>query len=162
MTPEDGSPPAARSGFIPTAGRSLTVFLVDDDAEFREMAVSVLSDDGYEVTSAGDGGEALERLSAMADAHLPMPDVLVLDFVLPRLSGLGVLKALKRIGRLPPTLIMTGFRDRSVETFAKNLGALRVLRKPVDGEALCAAVGEAARSRAQESGLREPLTKARD
>jgi FixJ family two-component response regulator len=41
---------------------------------------------------------------------------------------------------------VTGFADPSVEAFAKNLGAVRVLRKPIDRNVLCAAVREAASS----------------
>jgi CheY-like chemotaxis protein len=122
--------------------------LVDDDRDFREAAELVLRQDGYDVTVASNGGEALERLAALADAHQPFPDVLVLDFVMPRLSGLGVLGALCSLGRVPPTLVITGFADPSVDTFARNLGAFRVLRKPFNDDELCAAVAEAVASRA--------------
>jgi CheY-like chemotaxis protein len=121
-----------------------TAFLADDDTGFRETARQLLTEDGYAVTEAADGGEALELLSAMADARLPLPEVLILEFVMPRLSGLGVLLALRRMVRLPPTLMMTRFLDPSVDTLAARLGVHRVLRKPVDGYALCAAVAETA------------------
>ncbi len=150
MTSHD-QPPGGRSGFITLAGPPTTVFLVDDDADFLEAAREVLTEDGYAVTSATNGADALEQLAAMVDARLPFPEVLVLDFVLPKLSGLGVLRALARLGRLPPTLILTGFPDPSVDTFARKLGAFRVLRKPIESEALCAAVGEAAALRSTET-----------
>jgi CheY-like chemotaxis protein len=137
-------PPGERSGVITSIGPRTTAFLADDDAGFREVARQRLSEDGYAVTEAANGGEALELLSAMADAGLPLPDVLILEFVMPRLSGLGVLLALRRIVRLPPTLVLTRFLDPSVDTLATRFGVRRVLRKPVDGCALCAAVGETA------------------
>jgi two-component system, chemotaxis family, chemotaxis protein CheY len=143
---ENDGPPADRSGVITSLGPRTTAFLADDDAGFREVARQLLSDDGYAVTEATDGGEALELLSAMADARLPLPEVLILEFVMPRLSGLGVLLALRRIVRLPPTLMLTRFLDPSVDTLATRFGVRRVLRKPVDGDALCAAVGETAAS----------------
>ncbi len=142
MTPDDHVPPAAKSGFIGKEA-SITVFLVDDDADFRDTICQILVDDGYEVTAASDGAEALEHLAAMADAHVPLPDLLLLDFVMPKLSGLGVLQALWRLTSLPPTILMTGFPDKSVEAFAENLGAFCVLRKPVKSATLCAAVSEA-------------------
>jgi DNA-binding NarL/FixJ family response regulator len=80
----------------------------------------------------------------MADARLPLPEVLILEFVMPTLSGLGVLLALRRIVRLPPALMLTRFLDPSVDTLATRFGVRRVLRKPVDGNALCTAVGEMA------------------
>lgn len=123
--------------------RATTVLLADDDDDFREMVRLRLLAEGYEVSVALDGGDALERLGTLLDAEMPLPDVLILDFVMPKLSGLGVLRALWRLGRVPPTLIITGFGDRSVDAFARNLGALHVLRKPIDEIALSAAVAEA-------------------
>jgi CheY-like chemotaxis protein len=153
MTNESDPPAGGRSGVIQVGGAPTTVYLVDDDTELREVAHEILTDDGYAVTSAADGKEALERLAAMADAHVPLPDVLVMDFVMPKLSGLGVLRALWRLGRLPPTIIVTGFPDPSVDVFAKKLGAFRVLRKPFEMEDLCAAVGEAAALRSKETKI---------
>jgi CheY-like chemotaxis protein len=142
--PQNDGSPGDRSGVIPSLGPRTTAFLADDDARFREIARQLLSEDGYAVTEAADGGEALEMLSAMADARLPLPEVLILEFLMPRLSGLGVLLALRRIVRLPPTLMLTRFLDPSVDTLATRFGVHRVLRKPVDGYALCTAVGETA------------------
>jgi CheY-like chemotaxis protein len=122
-----------------------SVLLVDDDKDFREAAELVLKEDGYSVTVASNGGEALERLAALADAHLPFPDVLVLDFVMPRLSGLGLVRAMRRFRHSPPTILVTGFVDPSVRSFAASLGTFRVLRKPFDGEELRATVDEAVR-----------------
>jgi CheY-like chemotaxis protein len=143
-TSQNDWPSRDRSGVIPSFRPRTTAFLADDDAGFREVARQLLSQDGYAVTEAADGGEALELLSAMADARLPLPEVLILEFVMPTLSGLGVLLALRRIVRLPPTLMLTRFLDPSVDTLATRFGVHRVLRKPVDGNALCAAVGEMA------------------
>jgi two-component system, chemotaxis family, chemotaxis protein CheY len=137
-------PPGDRSGLITSVCARTTAFLADDDAGFRERARHLLSEAGYAVTEASDGGEALEMLSAMADARLPLPHVLILEFLMPRLSGMGVLLALRRIVRLPPTLMLTRFLDPSVDTLATRFGVYRVLRKPVDGHVLCAAVGETA------------------
>jgi CheY-like chemotaxis protein len=143
-TSEHDWSPGGRSGITTLIGSPTTAFLADDDAGFREVARRLLTEDGYAVTEAADGGEALEMLSAMADAQLPLPEVLILEFVMPRLSGLGVLQALRRIGRLPPTLLLTRFLDPSVDTLAARFGVDRVLRKPIGGYALCAAVGETA------------------
>ena len=97
-------------------------------------------------------GTRSELLSAMADAHLPAPGRPSSSIsCFPRLSGLGVMRAFSRICRCPPTLIVTGFPDPSVDAFARTLGARRVLRKPIDATALCAAVREAAAARSQET-----------
>jgi CheY-like chemotaxis protein len=143
MTSAHDSPPGGRGGIITVVDRPPIAFLADDDADFREVARQLLREDGYAVTEAADGVEALELLLAMADAALPLPEVLILEFVMPRLSGLGVLRALRRLGRLPPALLLTVFLDPSVDTVANRLGVYRVLRKPVDSFTLLAAVSEA-------------------
>jgi CheY-like chemotaxis protein len=139
MHPTKGRP-GGRSGNRTRFGPPTTAFLADGDPAFRQVARQLLHDDGYAVAEAADGGEALELLSAMADARLPLPEVLILEFVMPRLSGLGVVRVLRRLGRLPPTLILTRFLDPSVDTVAGRLGVHRVLRKPVAADTLCAAV----------------------
>jgi CheY-like chemotaxis protein len=135
--------------------RSPIAFLADGDAGFREVTRQLLLEAGYAVTEAADGAEALELLMAMADADLPLPHVLILEFVMPRLSGLGVLRALRHLGRLPPALLLTVFLDPSVDTVAHRFGVYRVLRKPVDGYTLLAAVSEVVPRACVASGERE-------
>jgi FixJ family two-component response regulator len=55
---------------------------------------------------------------------------------MPGLSGLGLLRAMRVFGRPPATIIMTAFPDSSIEPVALGLGALCVLRKPIDAEKL--------------------------
>jgi CheY-like chemotaxis protein len=158
MPSEHGTSPGRQSGIITYADPATTV-LADADDLFRENAQQLLTEDGYAVTEAADGGEALELLSEMANAHLPLPEVLVMDFVMPRLSGLGVLRALWHVRRLPPTLLLSDFPDPSVDTIAKRLGVYRVLRKPADGEDLCAAFREVSTWPAKRRrGSRDPRT----
>ena len=69
---------------------------------------------------------------------------MLLDFVMPGFSGLGILGVMRRFPKMPPTILMTGFPNPSVELFAMRLGAIRVLRKPLDEERMSALVLEAA------------------
>jgi CheY-like chemotaxis protein len=120
-----------------------TVLLVDDDARFRTTVRLALLDHGYETREVDNGAEALELLAAAADDAGPMPDVIVLDVLMPGLSGLGILQVMRRLGtRMPPTLLVTGFRDPSLDILARKLGAARVLRKPIAAEDVSAAVLE--------------------
>ncbi|HSO33511.1 MAG TPA: response regulator [Labilithrix sp.] len=109
-----------------------TIFLVDDDDSFRRLLAKQLVAHGYAVVEAGDGAAALEWLAITADGEGTPPDVVVLDVSMPGYSGLGILKAMRGFAARPPTLIITGFRDSSVDVLARNLGAARVLHKPVD------------------------------
>ena len=120
--------------------RSVTALVADDDADARDAMCSLLVSEGYEVISLADGGAALEYLAEAADGKRASPDFLVLDFAMPGLSGIGLLRVLRRFGTVPPTILVTAFPDPSVDTFARAAGATRVLRKPVESEDVLAAV----------------------
>jgi CheY-like chemotaxis protein len=120
------------------------VLVADDDEDLRGMLRELFASKGYDVVEAADGDEALELLSSAADGGAVLPDVVLLDFIMPGFSGLGILRVMRRFMNMPPTIIMTGFPDPSVDAFARNLGAVCVLRKPLDAEALLALVLECA------------------
>jgi CheY-like chemotaxis protein len=130
-----------------TPSPSATVLVADDDPEARSIIAHVLADEGYRVIEAADGTQALEILSRAADQKEALPDVVLLDFVMPGFSGLGILRIMRRFERVPATIVMTAFPDPSVESFATALGALRVLRKPIELDELCEVVLEAASPR---------------
>jgi CheY-like chemotaxis protein len=120
------------------------ILLADDDELFRATLREELVEQGYEVIETSNGAEALEELARAADARGAVPDVLVLDVCMPGLSGLGVLDIMRRFPQQPPTLLITGFADKSIDVFASRFGAYRVLRKPVDLDEVLAAVVDAA------------------
>jgi CheY-like chemotaxis protein len=120
------------------------ILLADDDDFFRATLREELAAQGYEVIEVSNGAEALEELARAADARSTIPDVVVLDVCMPGLSGLGVLDVIRRFPRQPPTLLITGFADKSIDVFASRFGAYRVLRKPVDLDEVLAAVVDAA------------------
>jgi CheY-like chemotaxis protein len=113
-----GAPADERS-----ARRGRWVLLVDDDAELREALREVLDDAGYSVTLAADGVEALGLIHASARA----PDLILLDLRMPRMSGWGVLAAL----RSSPLLVQTPVIVLSADLLATPAGAVAWLRKPV-------------------------------
>jgi two-component system response regulator MprA len=80
-----------------------TVLVVDDDKDIRESLVEVLTDEGYEVTSACNGAEALEAIDRRA------PDVMLLDLMMPVVNGWEVLEALRLRGTHPklPVVILS-------------------------------------------------------
>jgi CheY-like chemotaxis protein len=130
-------------GVVNVSASQATILLADDDKDLRAAIETVLTAEGYDVLEACDGSRALEMLASAADKRGPHPDVVILDFVMPGFSGLGILRVLRRFERPPPTIIITGFPDPSVARLAQNLGAFRVLRKPINEGDLRAVVREA-------------------
>jgi CheY-like chemotaxis protein len=102
----------------------LTILVVDDNPHLQVAFKKVLTSSGYGVKLASDGEEAL-RL-----AHETRPDVIVLDMMLPKVSGLDVLRALKRDRSTEriPVIALSGL-PMSNETKLRRDGAIRYIQK---------------------------------
>jgi|HubBroStandDraft_1064217.scaffolds.fasta_scaffold92994_2 CheY-like chemotaxis protein len=126
----------------------LRVLVADDDEDMRALVTATLQADGCSTVEARDGQELLDLLSnALARKDL-RPDVVVADVKMPGLSGLGVLAALRGTKSELPVILMTVLTDESIETVAKRLGAVGILRKPFDPDDLVTAVRNATAIRA--------------
>jgi two-component system KDP operon response regulator KdpE len=122
---------AAASSTTPSARPS--VLIVDDDSDVRQVLRWALEDAGFEVLTAPDGPTAL------AQAELRPPGVVVLDHGLPNEDGTHVASGLRRLcGERLPILIVTA--DGSAADKAQRAGAYAFLHKPFDDAALVAAV----------------------
>ena len=116
-------------------GKPSVVLVVDDDANIRKMIVAALRRDGYEFREAGNGRDALEVMRTSP------PDVVVLDLMMPILSGWEVLEereqeeSLKRI----PVILISANRDPEVAS-AVDKGICAFLPKPFDIGVLSALV----------------------
>ena len=129
---------------VPALAGACHILVVEDDPDVRRVIVECLSLIGYKVTEAANGGEALAQLEAVK------PDLLVVDYAMPDMTGAEVIsEARKRVGDLP-VILATGYADMAaVERLA---GKPRILRKPFDIAALGDAVSsvlDAARERAE-------------
>lgn len=132
----------------PTKDAAAATILVADDNEATRSALrKLLAAEGYHVIEAGDGDTTLEILVDALEGGAGLPDFLLLDFSMPGFSGIGVLRALRRVARIPPTVLITGFPDPSVDALALGLGVIRVLRKPVDADELLAVILEGMKRR---------------
>jgi DNA-binding response OmpR family regulator len=104
---------------------------------------------GHATIEARNGEELLELLEVLElvqdDAAGLRPDVLITDVKMPKLSGLGVLEALRGIHLNLAVLVLTALSDESIDMVARRLGACGVLHKPVQPDALLAAVRDARR-----------------
>ncbi|HEY3218429.1 MAG TPA: response regulator [Candidatus Limnocylindria bacterium] len=117
------------------------VLVVDDDTAVRAVVIEALTDAGYECLGAVDGIEGL-RL-----AHAQPPDVVVLDVVMPQLSGDEVHRALRRdvATRYVPVIFLTGQTETKDKTQRLLDGADDYMTKPFDTEELAARVTAAVR-----------------
>ena len=113
------------------AARPARVLVVEDDDEIAQALQRSLRLEGYEVRIAGDGVRALD------DAHVFLPDLVILDLGLPRLDGIDVAKSLRERDDVP--ILMLTARD-AVEARVDGLdaGADDYLVKPFERQELLA------------------------
>jgi two-component system, OmpR family, response regulator ChvI len=100
------------------------LLLVDDDDSFRESLGLNLLDEGYEVTSVASGRDALGFLQGGG-----IVDVVLLDWRMPNLSGLDVLRHMRRAGITTPVIFLTALSDDIYEEAALEGGAVDFIDK---------------------------------
>lgn len=113
------------------------ILLVEDEASVREAFALRLSDHGYMVQAASSGEEALSLLRTFE------PDILVLDLVMPHLSGLDVLARVKRLFPHLLVILLTARGTVKDAVEATKLGAFDFVAKSIDMEDLLHALHRA-------------------
>jgi CheY-like chemotaxis protein len=108
------------------------ILLVEDDADIRQTLGEVLEEEGYRVTVAADGFEALERLKAR-----PLPNLIILDLMMPGMDGVQFRAEQIKLDECAAIPLVILSADSRTHDVARDLGARVCLRKPVDlGELL--------------------------
>ena len=120
------------------------ILLVDDEPRVREVVAAYLSRDGYRVQTAADGESALRCLSEFK------PDLVVLDLMLPQVSGFDVLREIRRNGDLP-VILLTARADEVDRVSGLELGADDYVVKPFSPRELVARVRSVMRRSAPRS-----------
>ena len=129
---EETAAPTRRSG---AHGQPASkVLLVDDEDSLRKVMRDLLERDGYAVTEARDGVQALDQVDRIG------PDIIVLDLNLPGLDGYGVLSHLRSRPATAniPVIVLTAKGDEDNEVRVFELGADDFLTKPFRARALSA------------------------
>ena len=110
-----------------------TVLVVEDEGSTRSLLIQILEFEGFKAIGCANGAEALDYL-----AHSEPPCLIVLDMRMPVMDGPQFRSSMLRDPRLAkiPVVIVTAFDPSS----AANLSPIRVLRKPVDVDALLGVV----------------------
>lgn len=132
-----------------------TVYLVDDNADFRRSTAWWLEGAGYQVQSFGEPVQAIECLVDRVGEY----SCLLLDVRMPEMSGLDLHDQLNRKGVSLPVIYMTGHGDVPLAVEAMSKGALTFLEKPLNEEALMSAL-EAAFAEPALSGAGKTHTEA--
>jgi DNA-binding response OmpR family regulator len=112
------------------------ILVVDDEPTIRELVAEALRDAGYEVDTAANGADALGVL------HGRVPDAIVLDLMMPKLDGSGLVGQLRRNARystVPVLLVTAAYEAQEV---AVRLGAHGCLSKPFELDALVGLVDQ--------------------
>ncbi|HEX8471287.1 MAG TPA: response regulator [Brevundimonas sp.] len=116
---------------------SAHVLIADDDPFLRELLAHKLSAAGYSVSSARHGGEALEQCRSS------LPDLIVLDAMMPVTDGFEVLRRLKSdpLTAAVPVIMLTAMKREEDVVGALKLGAADYLVKPFIPDELVARIG---------------------
>lgn len=159
----DGSPSAAAASGIssesstqrdqPAAdwicvASARNVLVVDDNDRHLDILSTILTTVGHDVETCGSGAEALRRLDARNF------DVLVLDLVMPEVSGLVVAEQMRqlRLNRETPIIICTANMSIARRQLVDVAGIVDIIEKPIDTASLILAVARAPiRVRAEKS-----------
>jgi CheY-like chemotaxis protein len=116
------------------------ILVVDDSATIRKVVSAILDRRGYTTAQAADGQAALDAVIA-AD---PPFDLVLLDFVMPKMNGYQFCRAMNDKGiRSPPVVLMSAKSDRIRDQFVHQTGAIDAIAKPFDAEALALVVENA-------------------
>jgi CheY-like chemotaxis protein len=131
-------------------GHIVSALVVEDEPDYANLIAGILEEDGYSVTTASDGVEALDRVRANR------PDVITLDVQMPRKGGVQFYRELKSDPEFNeiPVVVITGITrdDKDMENFVRAFLEVEhlpmpdaYLEKPVENEELLRVVRDALR-----------------
>jgi chemosensory pili system protein ChpA (sensor histidine kinase/response regulator) len=117
---------AVQSGLDEPRRRIPVVMIVDDSLTVRKITTRLLTRAGYEVVTAKDGVDALEKLVDV------MPDAMLLDVEMPRMDGFELVKQLRRDNKTRhlPIIMITSRTAEKHRNYALELGANEYMGKP--------------------------------
>lgn len=114
------------------------ILIVDDEPQMVDMLKIRLEASGYEIITAYDGQEGLEK------ARKEKPDLMILDLMLPKMDGYKVCGLLKKDARFAkiPIIIFTARAQQEDMALGEEMGANAYITKPFDSQVLLAKIAE--------------------
>lgn len=116
--------------------RRLKILIIDDEPDIRDVLKITLECEGFEIYEAADGVDGLEKV------HKVSPDIVILDYKMPRMNGLEVCQILKKdiLLRHMPIIMLTGKGETQDKVMGINAGADDYVVKPFDPQELVARI----------------------
>lgn len=124
------------------------VLIADSGEDFRYLMADTISSE-EDMAVVGAAGDGLEALALIEQKH---PNVIVMDLVLTKLDGLGVLQKLSQMSQKPAVIIVSGFFNEHVVQEAAELGAYYFMPKPCDVPALLSRIRQVTSASRNASG----------
>lgn len=125
------------------------ILVIDDYIPIQELFQHILSKEGYEVVTASDAKEGIEKFQRLS------PDLIILDLGLPGMSGMECLRKIKEMKKDVKTIILTGTYDESAEKETQELGVLDFISKGVGIEAFVRIIQEKLRKAEVSLGIKK-------
>lgn len=124
--------------------KKTTLLIVDDDAAIRKLLARIAQRAGFEVDTARDGVDALEKFAQKEY------QIAIVDLMMPRLSGYELVQKINAIVPRPIVIVATALTNGDVASLDDSL-VRRVIRKPFDINAVAQALVDTARQMMEES-----------
>jgi DNA-binding response OmpR family regulator len=118
---------------------STRVLIADDSETILLLLRTRLEMEGYEVITAADGVEVVEAMQRPAE---PKPEILLLDAMMPRKSGIDALRELRAAGVDTPGLIVSAHQDEMDAGAATDVEVSGYITKPIDFDQLFSRIAE--------------------
>lgn len=112
------------------------VLVIDDQPGIRRLLTEVLSEEGYEVATAANGYEGLQKAKELN------PSLILMDMKMPGMDGIEALREMKHIGQGEKVIMMTAYGELDLINEAKEIGVYAYITKPFDIVALCGMIKE--------------------
>lgn len=118
---------------------STRVLIADDSETILLLLRTRLEMEGYEVITAADGVEVIEAMQRESE---PKPNILLLDAMMPRKSGIDALRELRASGVDTPVLIVSAHQDEMDAGAATDVEVSGYITKPIDFDQLFSRIAE--------------------
>jgi len=102
------------------------ILIVDDEPTILESGKMILEDEGYKVMTAQDGLHAIDLIEK------DLPDLVITDFRMPGLNGLGLINWIQNYNASLPVIMITSYVNRGIRNIVLKSGAVEFMLKPID------------------------------